>query len=162
AGSLVFVANHRTGETKRYGYDATDPHRLTLAVRSNGTNQAITYGTTPTVSPVVADLGGPAQFAGLSQQSALDPGGADLYAFRGAQQEPAPTATGHLIVRVVVQADGSNFVPGTPTVAGLTALSVKSVNGQVVALFEVDRPGLYAVRIAGADGQTSGNYKVEL
>ncbi|MEH2057548.1 MAG: putative Ig domain-containing protein [Nostoc sp.] len=59
-GNLVSARNLASGQSSRYGYSS---NLLTLATGTPGTaGEAITYSTTPQVSPVLADLGSAAQF----------------------------------------------------------------------------------------------------
>src|SRR5262249_62369303 len=52
--------------------------------------------------------------------------------------------------------------PGAPVIPGLQVLSAVRDGSQVVALFAVQRPGVYALQVAGADATTSGDYTVQL
>ncbi len=160
-GNLVAMQNLSSGGSQRYGYSLADPHLLIAAVRSNGNSVLIQPGTT-TTSYIQRDLGGAAQFAGTTTSNTLPAGTTDLFAFRLDQNELNSTATGSVLLRVLVQGTDGVFVPAVPTIAGLTPLSVNAQGEQVVALFAINRPGLYVVGVSGATSTTTGNYTVNL
>ncbi len=161
SGNLVSMANEATGGSQRYGYSLSDPHLLIAAVRSNGNSVLYMPGTT-TTAYIQRDLGDAAQFAGTTINNTLAAGSTDLFSFRLDQAELNSTATGSVLLRVLVQGTDGTFVPATPTIAGLQPLSVNTRGTIVVALFEIDEPGLYVVSVAGATASTTGKYALNL
>ena len=160
-GNLVAMQNLTTGGSQRYGYDASVPHLMISAVRSNGDSVLITPGTTRT-SFIQRDLGDAAEFSGTTTNNTLAAGTTDLLSFRFDQSELDSTATDSVILRVLVQGTDGVFVPGVPTIAGLTPLSVNARGSIVVALFLINQPGLYVVAVSGAKPTTAGNYSLNL
>jgi RHS repeat-associated protein len=161
SGNLVAMQNVNTGGSQRYGYAQSDSHLLIAAVRSNGDSVLMPAGTTNTLF-IQRDLGSAIQFAGTTTNNTLAAGTNDLLSFRFDQNELNSLATGTVLLRVVVQGTDGIFVPGVPTIAGLQPLSVTARGGIVVAIFAINRPGLYVVAIAGATPQMTGNYAVNL
>ncbi len=161
AGNLVAMQNQFTGGSQRYGYSASDPHLLIAATRSNGNSLVIQPGTTNTAY-IDDDLGGAAQFSGRTVDFDMTAGAVDRFAFRFDQNELNSTATGGVLLRVLVQGTSSGFAPGVPTIAGLTPRSVITQGNQLVALFAIDQPGLYVVTITGASASTAGSYNLTL
>ncbi len=151
SGNLVAMQNVTTGGSQRYGYDATVPHLMISAVRSNGDSVLITPGTTKS-NFIQRDLGDAAQFSGTTTNNTLAAGATDLLSFRFDQSELDSTATDSVILRVLVQGTDGVFIPGVPTIAGLTPLSVNVRGSIVVALFLINQPGLYVVAITGVEG----------
>ncbi len=160
-GNLVVMQNATTGGSQRYGYSLSDPHLLVAAVRSNGNSVVIAPGTA-TTAYIDGDLGGPAQFSGQTVNFDMTAGVTDRFAFRFDQAELNSTATGSVILRVVVEGTAGSYVPGIPTIAGLTPRSVEVVGNQVVALFAIDQPGLYVVALTGATPTAVGAYTLNL
>ena len=118
------MQNETTGGSQQYGYSLSDPHLLIAAVRSNGNSVQYTPGTT-TTAYIQRDLGGAAQFSGTTINNTLAAGETDLFSFHFDQAELNSTATGSVLLRVIVQGtDG--FVPATPTIAGVQPLSVNT------------------------------------
>ena len=129
AGNLVAMQNQFTGGSQRYGYSASDPHLLIAATRSNGNSLVIQPGTTTTAF-LDDDLGGAAQFSGRTVDFDMTAGAVDRFAFRFDQNELNSTATGTILLRVLVQGTSSGFAPGVPTIAGLTPRSVVTQGNQ--------------------------------
>ncbi len=161
SGDLVAMQNVTTGGSQRYGYDLSVPHLLVSAVRSNGDSVLIQPGTT-TSSFIQRDLGSPAEFSGTTINNTLAAGTTNLFSFRFDQSELDSTATGTVILRVLVQGTDGVFVPGVPTIAGVSPSSVNVRGSIVVALFDISQPGLYVVTISGAKPTTTGNYSLNL
>ena len=88
----------------------------------------------------------------MCRSSPIAAGASDLFSFQFDQAELNSTAIGSVLLRVLVQGTGGSFVPATPTIAGLQPLSVNTRGTTVVALFQIDQPGLYVVSAAGATG----------
>lgn len=160
-GNLVAMQNLNSGGSQRYGYSLSDPHLLDAAVRSNGNSVVISPGST-TTPYIQRDLGGPAQFDETTTSNTLAAGSKDYLAFRFDQDELDSTATGTVLLRVLLQSTDGVFIPATPMIAGLQPLSVDVQGTQVVAIFAINRAGLYVVGIAGATASTAGNYAVNL
>ena len=160
-GNLVSMQNETTGGSQRYGYSLSDPHLLIAAVRSNGNSVEYTPGTT-TTAYIQRDLGDAAEFSDTTINNTLAAGETDLFSFRLNQAELNSTATGSILLRVVVQGTDGVFVPATPTIAGLQPLSVNTRGTIVVALFQISQPGLYVVSVAGATASTTGKYSLNL
>lgn len=159
--NLVSMQNQATGGSQRYGYSLSEAHLLTAAVRSNGNSVQYTPGTT-TIAYIQRDLGDAAQFSGTTITNKLAAGTADLFSFRLDQAELNSTATGSVLLRVLVQGTSGGLVPATPTIAGLTPLSVNTRGTIVVALFLIDQPGLYVVSVSGATAAMTGQYSLNV
>ena len=85
------------------------------------------------------------------------------FAFNFDQTEIDSTPTGRVILRVAVRpGSASTFQPATPQIDGLTPISTFNQAGGVVALFVVTKPGLYVLRVAGANAATSGLYELRV
>ncbi len=160
-GNLVSMQNETTGGSQRYGYSLSDPHLLLAAVRSNGNSVQYTPGTT-TAAYIERDLGDAAQFAVTTINDTVVAGAKDLFSFRLSQAELNSTATGSVLLRVLVQGTDGSFVPAAPSIAGLQPLSVNTRGTVVVALFQIDEPGLYVISVAGATASTSGKYALNV
>src|SRR5262249_32492448 len=87
-------------------------------------------------------------------------GATDYYAFDFTADELAGTSSGRVLLRVVVTGSGG-FVPAAAAVFGLQPVSVRSNGGQVVALFSVERDGLYRLHVRGAGG-SGASYALQL
>jgi RHS repeat-associated protein len=155
------MQNQTTGGSQRYGYDMSIAHLLTAAVRSNGNSLVMQPGSLNTAY-IQRDLGGPAQFGGTITNNTLAAGATDLLAFRFDQSELSSSATGTVLLRVQVQGTDGTFVPATPTIAGLQPREVNARGNLVVALFAIDKPGLYVVAVSGATSTTAGSYALNL
>ena len=116
-------------------------------MRSNGDSVLIQPGTT-TSSFIERDLGSAAEFSGTTINNTLAAGTTNLFSFRFDQSELDSTATGTVILRVLVQGTDGIFVPGVPTIAGVSPSSVNVRGSIVVALFDISQPGLYVVTIS--------------
>ena len=125
------------------------------------TARLYTPGST-TTAYIQRDLGDAAQFAGTTINNTLAAGATDLFSFRLDQAELNSTATGSVLLRVVVQGTDGTFIPATPTIAGLQPLLVTKRGTIVVALFQIDKPGLYVVSAAGATAATAGKYSINV
>ena len=121
AGNLVAMQNQLTGGSQRYGYDLSDPHLVSSAVRSNGNSVLMSPNSLKTAY-IQRDLGVPSQFDGRTTNNTLAAGTTDLLTFRFDADELATTATGTVLLRVQVQATDGSFVPAVPTINGLAPL----------------------------------------
>ncbi len=161
AGNLVAARNVGAGTIDRYAYESQG-NRLSLAIRTQGPSLAIDHGTTPSTHPIDGDLQGANDFAGQPWADTLAAGGTARYVFRLQEEEIASTATGRLLLRIEVAATDGSFQPDAPRIPGLTPLSTQSVGGRAVALFSIDREGLYLVEVSGADATTQGAYEIRV
>ena len=161
-GNLVAVRNVTTGAATRYGYDPTDPHLLTSAVTGGAAGQAILYEGTPVTAPVLADLGGAGTFASLTTLGTLAADTTDRYTFSIRASEIGSTPTDWILLRVAVTTDNSDLHPALPTLAGLDAVSTHVDTDQAVALYAVEREGLYLLALSGGDTATAGDYQLQL
>ena len=130
-------------------------------MRSNGNSVQYTPGTT-TTAYIQRDLGDAAEFSGTTINNTLAAGTTDLFSFRLTRPSSTPRQPAVCCLRVLVQGTDGSFVPATPTIAGLQPLSVNTRGTIVVALFQIDQPGLYVVSVAGATASTTGNYSLNL
>ncbi len=145
-GLLVAVRNLAGGSGSRYGYDQD---RLAVAVQIGGQGQSIRYHTDGSVSveDLAADLGGAAEFTGRTVSGALSAGETASYTFTLRTGEIESTASGRLILRVALGVEPALLL-ADPVVSGVGALSVQRTAGSVVALFAVEREGLYELRVS--------------
>ncbi len=168
SGNLVSMQNPATGGSQRYGYSLSEPHLLTAAVRSNGDSVQYTAAlgagltTPPTIAYIQRDLGDAAEFSGTTITNTLAAGTANLFSFRLDQAELDSTATGSILLRVLVQGSSGGLVPATPTIAGLEPLSVNTQGATVVALFPISQPGLYVVSVTGGTATMTGQYSLNV
>jgi YD repeat-containing protein len=140
-GNLVSARNLASGESHRYGYSSS---LLTLATVTPGTGgEAITYSTTPQVSPVLADLGSAAQFTGKTINDSVG----DRFTFSLRDSELGSTATGTVLLAVSVN---NALNPAVPLISGLTPIVTQSDADSAFALFAVDRAGLNLLQLGGA------------
>ncbi len=159
-GLLQSVRDLAHAASLNYGYADGDHHKLVLAAGQHG--DAISYGATPQVTSIKADLGAAISYLAAPHDGILSAGGADLYSFTVRESEIAGTAGGSVYLGVVVTATpGSGLAPAIPTIAGLTP-TASSVNGNsAFALFKIDAAGLRLLRIAGVDAASAGGYSIE-
>ncbi|MGF1676258.1 MAG: putative Ig domain-containing protein, partial [Rivularia sp. (in: cyanobacteria)] len=140
-GNLVAVRNLSTGNVQRYGYSDS---LLTLVTGNPGTNgNAISYGTTPEVSPILSDLSGVVQWNGTTI-SGNSSEGIDRYTFGLRDGEIQSTVTGIVLVGVETQ--------GITTINGNSPLVTSSGYG----LYAIDKAGLNLLEVAG------GGYDLKL
>ena len=156
------MQNVTTGGSQRYGYDAIrsplDDRRRPQQRRQRAHHPG--YDQRSTSSS--ATWATPRSFPARRPTTPLAAGATDLLSFRFDQSELDSTATDSVILRVLVQGTDGVFIPGVPTIAGLTPLSVNTRGSIVVALFLINQPGLYVVAITGAKPTTTGNYSLNL
>jgi hypothetical protein len=159
AGELLAVRNLTSGAGARYAYEAG---RLASVVVVGQSGFGIEYAADGSVRtlPVIADLGGSAEFTGDVPEGDLAAGATALYAFSVRASEIAATNGGQLILRVAVTGS-AGLDAATPVIPGFTPLSVQRTGDRVVALYAFDREGLYQLRLSGANG-SAGHYAVEL
>ncbi|MGA2035933.1 MAG: putative Ig domain-containing protein, partial [Thermoguttaceae bacterium] len=164
AGNLVSARNLTLGQSSRYGYSASQPHLLTLAVSPlAGQSAVLQYTPDPVVLPLTADLGGSGQFLLNMQNGSLAPGGTDRYAFSFRSSEIQSTTVGTVFLGVEVQAAaGSSFQAAVPVVAGLTPLAAEVNSTSAFALFDITREGLELLDLSGASPASSGAYTLQL
>ncbi len=143
AGRLSAVRNLTSGDSQFYGYGSGDESRL-VTVTSNGQGgQAVMYSSDqpPALHAILADLGSASQFTGAVQDGNLSANQQHIYTFSIRQSELSTTGTGHVILRAAVTApSGSGLLPKSPAIPGLSPIAVQTSGGQVVALFQLDRP----------------------
>ncbi|MBM3506116.1 MAG: hypothetical protein FJX65_20000, partial [Alphaproteobacteria bacterium] len=163
-GNLISAHNVFSNATRRYGYAADDAHLLVISTApAPASGNAIRYGATPQVTPLVANLGGPGQFAGDDYHGTLAAGVADDLAFALRASEIRSTLEDKVFVGVEVTArSGSSLQPAVPAIEGLAPLIERTAVGNAFALFAVSREGLNLLRIAGTDAVTSGAYSLRL
>ena len=126
SGNLVSMQNQTTGGSQRYGYARSDrapADRGRAQQRQQRADARPARRRPPTSSATSA---APAQFAGTTINNTLAAGSTDLFSFRFDQNELNSTATGSVLLRVLVQGTDGTFVPATPTIAGLQPLSVNT------------------------------------
>ena len=76
AGDLVSARNLALGRSSRYGYRASQPHLLDLAVyAAAGASAMVPYTPGPIALPLAADLGGSGMFLHTAQAARLPAGG---------------------------------------------------------------------------------------
>ena len=160
-GNLVAVRSPQSGQTDRYGYSATEPGLLEIALTgAGGSSFSYATNTQPRVHPIAGRLGAAATFSGQSRSAALTSGETARYAFSVRQSELDSTSTGEVLIRASVSTEAGLQVTA-PQIAGLTPRTT-SVNGdRAEAVYAVTREGLYQVIINEAGG-TSGNFTLEL
>jgi len=135
-GNLVSARNLASGQSHRYGYSS---NLLTLATGTPGTaGEAITYSTTPQVSPVLADLGSAAQF----QSKTISGSGSDRFTISLRDSELRSTATGTVLLGVELQGNMA-----LPTLLGLTPVVTHLDASGSYALFAVNRAGLNLISL---------------
>jgi YD repeat-containing protein len=170
AGNLVSARNLTLGQSCRYGYSASQPHLLELAVsRTAGQSEVIQYTPNPVILPLTADLGGSGQFLLNTASGVLTPGGTDRYAFGFRSSEITATTAGTVFLGVQVEAAaGSSFQPAVPVVAGLTPLATEITLATEIsaasafALFDITREGLERLDVSGANAASGGAYTLRL
>ncbi|MBF2017605.1 MAG: beta-propeller fold lactonase family protein [Rivularia sp. T60_A2020_040] len=148
-GNLVAARNLSTGNVQRYGYNDSG---LTLITGNPGTNgNAISYGTTPEISPIQSDLGGVVQWNGSTINGNLTEG-IDRYTFGLRDGEIESTATGIVLVSAEVMGDA------LPSIAGLNPVAT---NGNY-ALFAIDTPGLNLISLTPPLSPSPTPYSLKL
>ena len=160
SGNLVSMQNVSTGGSQRYGYSLSVPHlrsrRCAVMATARCTRLAVRR---PRISSATWAR---SAVRGYDDQQHAGRRATDLFSFRLDQAELNSTATGSVLLRVVVQGIDGTFVPATPTIAGLQPLLVTKRGKIVVALFQIDKPGLYVVSAAGATASIAGKYSINV
>ncbi|HND56370.1 MAG TPA: hypothetical protein PLV92_28325, partial [Pirellulaceae bacterium] len=156
------VAAHRTasGETRRYGYEASGDGRLTLATGpSSGAGSVIEYDFAGgvTSSPLTRDLGGTHDFLAGPYAGRLSAGSAARFAINLLPAEVARTPEGFCYIGVEISTDGG-FDPAAPSIAGGTTLRSWTAPGKAFALIAVPSAGLQLLEFAATDASASGDY----
>jgi YD repeat-containing protein len=159
-GNLTLARDLFSGASYRYGYDSA--HRLTLVTGGIGSLGTSIDPQTGATSPVTADLGSATSYLENSYAGALVAGATDQLTFTVRQSELQATASGSIYFGVVVSADGSSLNPAIPVIADATLVAGSASGGSAFGLYKLDHAGLELIRIAGADSQTSGAYKLQL
>ncbi|MEM9828242.1 MAG: Ig-like domain-containing protein, partial [Planctomycetota bacterium] len=173
AGRLVEVAastfDAASGQTTneslhRYGYAAADGAQLATALSGSAgavasPGDAVAY---PSEEPLRGDLGRSANFAGREVIDTLEAGQSHTYAVTIDESQIRRTAEEVVWVRVISERYRSRLVTATPQILGLQPVA-RGVDGdRTVALFAITRPDQYQVRIAGADGDSEGQYRMSV
>ncbi|MGA2068563.1 MAG: CARDB domain-containing protein, partial [Thermoguttaceae bacterium] len=164
AGNLVSARNVAMGQSSRYGYSASQPHLLELAVSPlAGQSVAIQYTPDPVTLPLTADLGSSGQFLLNTQDGALAPNGTDRYTFSFRSSEIESTTGGSVFLGVQIQAaPGSALSPAVPVIPGMTPLTTEVSATSAFALFDITQEGLELLELSGASATTGGAYSLQL
>ena len=162
SGNLVAVRDPQSGSTTRYGYSSEVDHRLEMVVGAAGTGSTVEYSDIllPTVSPVLANLGAPATFAGNSVTAPLSAGESKYFAFSIRESEIDSTSTGEVLIRVVARTSGG-IEPNLPSIRGLVPRTTAITSDRAEGIFAMAKEGLYLVEVSGAAG-VPGDVELEI
>ena len=156
------MQNQTTGGSQQYGYslseaapaDGSRPdQRQQRAVHARHDDDRLHPARSRRRRPVLGN--DDQQQAGRGQH-------ADLFSFHFDQAELNSTATGSVLLRVLVQGTSGGLVPATPTIAGLTPLSVNT-RGDHRGRAVPDRPAGALCRLGiGRHGGDDRQYSLNL
>jgi len=177
AGQLATVGN---GAGQRTWYDyatlgaglATSPNDptaglpmlLSSVVTSDGVgSRSIRYsaeGQWLDETPIDRVLGVPRQFLGQAADGSVSAGGVERFAIVIGTRELATSVTGRITLGLEVRAGGdfqqaAAVIPGLPVGESMVRLQ------RSLALYALDRPGVYVIEVAGAGPATSGEFTLE-
>jgi len=161
--NLVSVRQLATSESRRLGYDATEPHLLRSIVQPDGTGTAVLYAADqpPSTQPILADLGAAATFSGQATPANLVDGQTDRFVFSLRQSEIQSTPRDEVFVRVIVTRTSGNLAPAVPELLGFAPRATHADADHAEALFALDREGLYQIVVHGTPG-TAGDYTLQV